>query len=245
MFFNFQVLLHTLFFFLVMELAAIRSEWIAYVGVLLMGLTIWGVNKIGKGFVYSIIPTVFSLSAVLMIFLIDSPVEKNIFSLLCSGIFYLALFGVYRLRSYQKDQTARGMVSASALATLFFFYAASYGIYLNFSISLWVLMTAFLIVTTLVSYEYFGIVSTDRKTVGTYSLILGMLMAEIAWVINFWPFGYLSTGAVVTIFYYIFWDLTQTYFFNTLSQKRLIANVVFFSLLIILILSTSRWLPVV
>ncbi|MBA4320167.1 MAG: hypothetical protein C0412_17340 [Flavobacterium sp.] len=178
-----------------------------------------------------------------MLYLIDSFAQKQVFLVLGSFIYYMALMGIFRLKNAPQDQTARGMIAASAFTALFFFYSATYGIYLNFSISLWILMVVYLIATWMISYEYLGIINDNKKTVQSYSLILGMLMAEIAWAINFWPFGYLTTGIITLICYYIFWDLTQSHFLHNLSQKRLIVNLAFFSVIIGLILTTSRWLP--
>jgi len=243
MFFHFRVSAHTLLFFLILELTAFNSQWIFALAFILLGATLWGIKKITKKFLFSVIPIIFSLSSVAMLYLIDSLNQKHIFIALASLIYYLSLLGIFRLKAAPSDQTARGMIAASVFATLFFFYAATYGIYLNFSIALWMMMVAFLLTTGLVSYEYFGIINDDKKTIQSYSLILGMLMAEVAWMINFWPFGYLTTGVVTLIFYYIFWDLTQSHFLHNLSQKRLIANLVFFSVIIGIILATSRWLP--
>lgn len=228
-----------------MELIAYDDQHIFWLAFILVGATLWGIRKILKKFIFSAIPVIFALSATTMLYLIDSITQKHIFIILGSLIYYLSLLGLFRLKFAPQDQTARGMIAASVSAALFFFYSAAYGIYLNFSIPLWILMVVFLVITSLVSYEYFGIINADKKSVQNYSLILGMLMAEVAWMINFWPFGYLTTGAITLIFYYIFWDLTQSHFLDTLSQKRLIANLVFFSLIIGIILTTSRWMPIV
>ena len=102
-------------------------------------------------------------------------------------------------------------------------------------------MFAFLVITFILSYHYLGILSSDKSKVLTYSLILGLAMAEISWIINFWPFGYLTTGAIALIFYYMFWDLAQSYFTEKLSKRKIVINLIFFSLLIGLILLSSRW----
>lgn len=245
MFFYFRALAHSILFLIILELIAYDDQRIFWLTFLLVGVTLWGVKNILKKFIFSAIPVIFAISATAMLYLIDSMIEKHVFIILGSLIYYLSLLGIFRLKIAPQDQTARGMIAASVATALFFFYSAVYGIYLNFSIPLWVLMLIFLAVTTLVSYEYFSIINSNKKAVQNYSLILGMLMAEVAWMINFWPFGYLTTGVITLILYYVFWDLTQSHFLNTLSQKRLVANLVFFSLIIGLILTTSRWMPVV
>jgi hypothetical protein len=167
--------------------------------------------------------------------------DQQVFVFISAAVYYFILLGIYRLRNYSDDQTARGIFSGGLLATFFYFYSGFYGLYINFSIPLWFLMLFFLAITFILSYHYLGILSKDNKKVLSYSLILGMAMAEISWVINFWPFGYLTTGVIALIFYYMFWDLAQSYFINKLSKRKIVANLVFFSLLIGLILITSRW----
>jgi len=146
---------------------------------------------------------------------------------------------------YYRDKTARGIIAAGSIATFFLFYALSYGIYLNFDIPLWVLMLVLTFVTILVSFQYFWLINENKKHVLNYSLVLGLVMAEIIWVLNFWPFGYLTTGVITLIFYYVFWDLVRCHFLDELSKKRVVANMIFFGFLVALVLSSARWLPVV
>ena len=131
------------------------------------------------------------------------------------------------------------------MATMFFFFSSSYGIYLNFVISLWVLMFFFLVVTCLITLQYMAIVGHENKwhLKLVYSFLLGFSMMEFGWIINFWPFGYLTTGVISLIFYYILWDFVQDYFLHRLSKKKVVANSVFFVFLIVLILTTSKWMP--
>jgi len=245
MFLQFKVLFYTIFFILGLEIFAFNNEAGVYFSAIILLFSIWGSKKIGNKYSFVVIPLLFSISSLMLLYLIDSMVEKQIFILFSIFLYYLCLLGIYRLKIYSKDQTARGMIAASATATLFLFYTSFYGIYLNFPIPLWTLMAFFLVVTILTSFQYFSLIEEQKKKVLIYSIILGMVMMEITCVINFWPFGYLTTGVITLIFYYICWDLTQSYFLKILSKKRVVANVIFFSFLIILILTSSKWLPVV
>jgi hypothetical protein len=159
---------------------------------------------------------------------------------------YLALLGAYRLGKYEKDQTAKGMNEAATSATIFFTYTGAYGLFLNFLVPLYVLMLTYFLVTLLLSYQYFSIVKNDGKEkVLVYSSILGLSMMEIAWIINFWPFGYLTTGVIALILYYMLWSIIQSYFLTILSKRRTVINLLFFSFLILLVLLTSKWIPVI
>lgn len=132
------------------------------------------------------------------------------------------------------------------MATAFLFYSSVYGIYLNFAVPIWGLMLAYCAGTVLLSYQYFLVIdSQQERRVKIYSLILGLSLSEIAWVVNFWPFGYLTTGVIVLMFYYILWDLVQSHFLQALSKKRVFVHLMFFGLLIGMVLASTRWVPVV
>jgi hypothetical protein len=201
---------------------------------------------IGGKWKFSILPIFFTVSSASLLYLITLGYEQQIFILLASVMNYLALFGAYRLGKYEKDQTAKGMNMAATSTTIFFTYAGVYGLYLNFLVPLYILMLAYFLSTLLVSYQYFSIIKNgEKKIVLIYSFLLGLTMMELAWVMNFLPFGYLTTGVIALILYYMQWSIVQGYFLNILSQKRAIANVLFFSFLILIVLLSSKWIPVI
>ncbi len=243
MFFHLSVLIYSLIFYAGLELAAYYQNLAFYEAVILFLFSVWIARRVGKRWAFSVIPALIALSSSALLYFIDFNIERQIFIFLAVAMYYLSLLGAYRLRDYLDDQTARGLIMAAAMAAIFFFYTGSYGIHLNFFLPVWVLIASFLIPTILVSYEYFIIISKKRKKVLIYSLLLGMAMAEIALVVTFWPFGYLTTGIIALIFYYVLWDLTQSYFLNLLSKKRVVANMVFFSFLVAIILLSSHWMP--
>jgi hypothetical protein len=248
MFFELKSFFYSLVFLLGLEAVAFKKNLIIFVVVFLWLISVWGAKRIGKKWRLSFVTAIFSISSATLLYLIAPVLTKQIFIVLASAMYYLSLLGIWRLNSYSGDQTARGITMAASTTAIFFFYSATYGIYLNFLVPLWALMVLFLAATFIVSYQYFRIIKDrgrDRKLVYSYSIILGMIMAEIAWVINFWPFGYLTAGIISLIFYYILWDLTQSYFLNLLSKKRVVANVIFFSFMVALVLLSSKWLPVV
>ena len=106
-------------------------------------------------------------------------------------------------------------------------------------------MALFLLATTLISYQYFQLIGNDTKKSWVYGLVMGLAIMEISWVLNFWPFGYLTTGVVMLIFFYLLWDLAHSHLLDMLSKRRVAANVVFFGILATIVLVSSKWLPVV
>jgi hypothetical protein len=245
MFFAVPVLIYSLLFLLGLEASVFNSGWFDAVSVILVIFSWLGTKKISTKLAYLNLPVFFAVASLALLYLIDSFLEKQIFIVLGTALYYLGLLSIYRFKDYAKDQTARGMMAASALTAIFFFYSSAYGIYINFQVSLWALMAMFFLATLALSYTYFSTLKEDNKLVWSYGVVIGLAMTEVAWSINFWPFGYLTTGVITLMLYYVFWDLVQSYFLNLLSKKRLTANLVLFSILIGIVLASSKWLPAV
>lgn len=245
MFYKFRLVLIGLIYFFGLEIISLKMSLLPIVLAFLLLLALFEGKKIGKKWKFSILPVFFVFFSVLLLSFISSAYEQQIFIVLASGMFYLLALGTYRLEEYAGDKTARGMLMAITTTTIFFSLTVSYGLYLNFLVPLYVLMLDYLVVTFLVSYQYFSIIEKEQKKVFLYSFILALIMAEIIWAMNFWPFGYLTTGVVMLILYYVLWDLTQSYFLNLLSRKRVITNMIFFSAMIIMVLLSAKWIPVI
>lgn len=223
-----------------------KEDLVVWIILSLLVISAYGARKIGGKWFFAVLPIFFTLSSAALLYLITLSFEEQIFIFLASGMYYLALFGAYRLGLYAGDQTAKGMNMAAMAATIFFTYSGAYGLYLNFFVPLYYLMLVYLVVTLLVSYQYFLIIKPDdRKTAWIYSFLLALVMAELVWTMNFWPFGYLTTGVIALILYYVLWDLVQSFLLNLLSKKRVVANMIFFSVIISLVLLSAKWLPVV
>jgi len=246
MFLKFRPLLQSFIFIFGLEFILFRPDSFMLVMIFLLMVSAYGSRKIGGRWFFSVLPIFFTFSSLALLYLITLEFEQQIFIALASVMYYLSLLGAYRLGIYAGDKTARGMNMAAMAATIFFTCAGAYGLYLNFFVPLYYLMLVYLIVTLLVSYQYFSIIQSDnKKRAWTYSFLLALVMTELIWTMNFWPFGYLTTGVIALILYYVLWDLVQSYFLNILSKKRVVANMIFFSVLTVMVLLSAKWLPVV
>ena len=245
MFIKIRPLIYSTLFLLCLETIILKPRMVFIIGFLLLFIAAYEGKKIGQRWKYSILPIFFTIFSLALLQLISLFFEKQIFVLLVSIMYYLALLGIHRIGIYEGDQTARGMIMASTSAAIFFTYAGAYGLYLNFLVPLYALMLTYLVVTLLISYQYFSIIEINKRKVWIYSFLLSLFMIEMVWTMNYWPFGYLTTGVIALILYYVLWDLAQSYFLNLLSRKRVIANMIFFSSMIILVLLSSKWIPVI
>ena len=246
MFLKIRPLIDSLVFLTSLEVIVLKAKFVFLIAIFLLLFSLYEGRKIGGRWFFSILPTFFVVSSVALLYLIGLLYEQQIFIVLSAGMYYLSLLSADRLGQYDGDQTAKGMNMAAASATIFFTYASAYGLYLNFLVPLYHLMLVYLMVTLLVSFQYFVIIKKNqRRIVWMYSFLLALIMAEIVWTMNYWPFGYLTTGVIALILYYVLWDLTQSYFLNLLSKKRVVANMVFFSSLIAVVLLSAKWIPVI
>ena len=199
------------------------------------------VSKVWSGWYIAL---VFFISVWSILHLIDYSVEKHIFVAIGSLVNYFLLFGIYRINDKPDSRTARSVISMSLMAVAFLFFISTYGIYLNFDVSSWILMFFYFFNMMVLSFQYFDIIiEGENKVAFIYSLVLGFVTLEMAWVVNFWPFGYLTTGVVLLMFYYIIWDIVQNYFLNIISIKKVVFNLIFFIIASGVVLYSSVWLP--
>ena len=244
MFLYFPAIFQSVIFALILEFLSFYRGFfwsLLFIFLLLSIISFRIVTKTWSGWYIAL---VFFLSIWSILHLIDYNAEKQIFVIISFLVNYFLFFGIYRLKDKPDSRTARAVISMSLMAVAFLFFAATYGIYLNFNVSYWGLMFFYFFNMTLLSYQYFDIVIEDNNRLAlVYSLILGFVTLEMAWVVNFWPFGYLTTGVVLLMFYYVIWDIAQNYFSNIISIKKVVINLILFLIASGAVLYSSIWLP--
>lgn len=247
MIFHFSVLFFSIFFAVGLELVAqssILASWSWYLLSIfpLIVLSLIASRRLTERFSDAFIPILLSISSPTLLSLVDSPAERQVFIVLSAVMYYFSLLGNYRLRHAPNDKTGEAFLNTAAMAALFFYYAGLYGFYLNFSFPLWGLMMLYFLGASLTSYETFMTVDRkERKRVIMYSALLGLIMGEMAWVMSLWPFGYLTTGVLGVIFYFIAWDIAFDAFRESLSLRKAVIRILFFLGLIGLLLISSPW----
>ncbi len=207
----------------------------------LMVITAIVTSMSGHRVLFALLPLSILFTAVIMQYFIDPLWERVFFGIGTSLVYYISLLSIVRLQQQPKDHTAQTLFSISLIATVFFFYSGWYGIYINFDVPLWafiLVVALFIFSTTFASlFSY----STHLLRILLYSSIIAFAMAQIAWMMNFWPFGYLTNAAINLVFYYVFWDLVLMNFLHQLSKKRFLTTVSIAIVLFFLVLLTSRW----
>jgi hypothetical protein len=98
-----------------------------------------------------------------------------------------------------------------------------------------------LVMSTITFVSFLAVSREDKHQNFLYSSLVGFLMGELFFVASFWPFGYLTTGSVLTSMYYLFWVIALDSFQDTLSLRRAVGRIILVSLLVALVLITSPW----
>ncbi len=271
MLFKFNSILLSIIFACALEVSIFQRHWFFAVLIFLVCFSVLMVWPLARKIRFLAIPFFLSIGSLSLLFLIDDLIEKQVFVVLSSFVYYLALLGAYRLKFYDCDQTAQGMINLATLATGFFWFVSNYGWYLNFQISAWILVLTFIGSTFLIGLPSLmicqaacskirqrskkqpsnlvngGILEAvecsqrERKTVLFFSLILSLVIGEVIWGLSLWPFAYLTTGVVALIIYFVFWDAVRTYIQRTFTLKAVALNVILSTLAIAGILSTAQW----
>lgn len=258
----------SIIFAVALEIVVFEEKWFFHVLIFLVIFSILVVWPLARKLRFLAIPFFLSVGSLSLLYLIDEPVERHVFIGLSALIYYLALIGAYRLKFYDCDRTALGMINLATLATGFFWFISNYGWYLNFQIGTWVLVLTFVGSTFLIglpsllicaelckkieqksskngsvqlSFVSDGFNVHSKYAVFYLSFIAALIMGELIWGLALWPFGYLTTGVVALILYFVLWDTIRLYIQNMLTRRAVITNLILGVFSIMGILATTQW----
>ncbi len=143
---KFQIILLSLFFGGSLSFFVWKEEYYFYVLGFLALFNLMLVWPLAKRIRFLAVPFFLSIGSLNLLYLIDGIYERTFFIVSAVIVYALALWGANRLKKYDCDQTAQGMVNLATIITVFFWVVSNYGWYLNFEISSWML-----VVTTMAS----------------------------------------------------------------------------------------------
>lgn len=245
MFFHLSVFFAAVLFGAGLSLIGWQGAFFGWIVLVLIVLGIRHTVTFGRNLSASFnIPIILVFSSALLLSFIGSPLERWVFIVCASLAYYILMLGLYRLSRAPQDVSARAMIAMIVMVAVFFFFSTMYGLYLNFDVPLWLFMIIYGVGTFAVMYQSLLVVGGSRRVASVYGLVAALGLSEIAWVINFWPFGYLTSGVVTLMFFYVLFDLAQSNLLGTLSKRRSLAHVGLFFVLLVMVLYSSRWLPV-
>jgi len=132
MIFHFTLFLWSFIFSLGLWFVAegkIFLQWSWYFSAIgpLVIISLIAAQRVTHRIVDAALPILLSVTAPILLSLIDASIERKLFVSIAGGVYYLGLLALYRLRSAPTDQTAQSLLSTTIMATMFFFYSGIYG----------------------------------------------------------------------------------------------------------------------
>lgn len=179
-----------------------------------------------------------------LLFFIDNFWRQQIFAALSVCLFWMLLWGYARFREETFSGAAKSVFSSITVASAFLFLSVLSGIFINYTFSAWIFSFLNGLGIFLLTYQYLAcLVSSPEEVfrVRIYSAVSGICFAQSAWMVQFWPFGYLTIGAVLLIFYYVLWDFLTSYVEGSFTRSRVLADIWILFGLTALVLATTRW----
>lgn len=248
MLFHFTVLFFSVLFFLALLFLSERDivpAWSFYITACgsLIVLSVIAARKLTDRWYTAYLPSTLAFSVPFLLSLIDRGFETRVFIIAASGLYYLALLGVYRLHQAPEDKTARAMLNLAALASLYFVFAATYGLYLNYEVPITLLLGVFFAASFIVAFQtlFAAAVPKDTRRSLVTAFVIGLLMTELMWVVHFWPFGYVTIGVVLTVFFFILWNASVDCLRGEFSLRRFLGEGALLLALLALLLLSVRW----
>jgi small-conductance mechanosensitive channel len=146
-----QLLLFTAIFAGALEIVAFEKQYFINAAFFLIIFSVLVVWPLAKKVRFLAIPFFLSVGSLNLLYLINTFVERQVYIGLVSVVYYLALMGAYRLKFYECDRTAQGMVNMATIATVLVWYLSTYAWYLNYQIGSWLLACSFIVATFMIS----------------------------------------------------------------------------------------------
>lgn len=247
---NFLAYVYFIVFSIGLELAVFKPDffWTIFILEILFTIfTIWYAfgKKNNKDFLnYLISPLLFALSGILFLAFLGYPLFKHLlilFLALTNSIFIQSLINFTYSKDHYKEHSLSSVSRIINLSTIFFWYSASFELYAFLKVSNWLLIPAGIIITYLVTYQFFCISKIKNKIVNTFILVITLILFELSTVIGWLPFLSAVKGLLVASIYYFTTSLSK-YDVGGLLAKSVYLRYSLVTLIIwVSALLTARW----
>jgi hypothetical protein len=176
-----------------------------------------------------------------LLLFIDRRVEQHIFIVLVGGLFAGMLWGLSRWREGPLIGMTKSVLSAVTITSLFLFFSVIVAMLINYNFSMWLFAGCMGIGSYLCTYQYLVSIPGGRSRAKMYSFVVGVFFVEVGWMVPFWPFGYLTTGVILLILYYVLWDVLSSYIEGIFTRSRAWGDISLLVVLVSLVLFTTPW----
>jgi len=258
-----RLLILPILYFLSIELILVRPSLFFWIALVLVIASILGVLQISKKkrLFSAICPLMFLISSFFLLPLIGGKIIIHIYIILAAFIFWLSFLQLHLFFSSQERllKISLDLGKSINLITCFLWFSGIYGLYINFYPSIWLVSLAMLLALPLFSFHFLKLslftpfsASPQRASQRYFSvhkrfilpsLAITLIIFQIFWTLQFWPFAYLTIGAVMVIIYYVILDIWQSKFRGILSKRLILNRLALGGVLVVLVLATGKWMP--
>jgi|GEM_PF-5846884 len=206
---------------------------------LAIGITVWRLrHEIHRAWVWLPFSVLFAAGSFGFVFILRA---GNIRWLVFAAL--LVLWGLYFWNLSEKEKPRPDIGILVSLGGFFLLIYSAWQLVLLFSLPFWLWLLLIVVAGIFLFWPLFRLGKRQRSLV--YSLILGLLLAQVAWGLAFWPITPLSDMILLLLAAYLIGSLMLSYFLKQLDRKRFWQYILLTGVLVILVISTSNWLPLV
>ena len=219
-----------------------KSLYVAGFLIFVQGVLIAKVSHAKRDFLWFAVIMILSFCASGLLIFVDSVVAQQSITLIASVLLFLSMREYRNFDQGKEKLSARSVLFMAHFAGIFFFFTVSYAFHVNISIPQWFLMGAFFFFPFLISAHSFLLTQPGNARLALiYAFIMGIVFMQLAWIIHFWPFGYLTTGVIMLVMFYTLWDLFQSHLEGDIRYQRFLANILLLVVLSSIVLLSSPW----
>ncbi len=142
------------------------------------------------------------------------------------------------MKKYQKATIIFGL--------FFVFLILIFEAQLIFNFSLWILVSVAFLCGLFFSFllipHRVGLQGIEPKD-WLYVFVFSFVVAEMIFLLSFWPFDGVTTSVVLLVVYYVMWDIWSLEKKNKLTINKVVFNVILIIASLAAVLFTVKWLP--
>ncbi|MCX6714613.1 MAG: hypothetical protein NTX72_02270 [Candidatus Uhrbacteria bacterium] len=191
------------------------------------------------------IACLFFLSSFGMLFLFETPWVSIVLSLVCTALLVLFTEFVFlytHLPSRYQPFSLEHLTSLLNLLSIFFFSSFAFATRLLIQVPLTFLALLFFLLSFFLVYGVLWVTKAESFRSRLYALFGAIVLTELFACITYFPTGFYTNAAFMTIFSYAFFGLTRTEALHKLSRE-VVKRYVFVSVFLLCVVAiSSKWL---
>lgn len=194
---------------------------------------------------FMILPSLMSVGVIFYSILLSNRLFIQILFVFYIILLYVYLRYVYYYLLRPSSYAAFSIENISSYGnflTFFLISTAIFGLKSFLNISVWILIAALLIVSTLITYQIIWANAVSIKKGAIFIFINSLILLELFWAAFFLPINHYAAGLSMAICYYILIGMVRHFLIEKLDAKKIKLYLGFGLASLFIVLVTARWL---